>query len=168
MYHLLYTNVRLKIQYIPYRYLGYICSIMSTDSAVTHRVGFRFEPEIDFEDQASENMVPLNTSDDEKENGQPEVPNHMNNMLWCSCSNCSLMSSNLENICCTRVAAVNQKMESHKCITFSSSFAKLCLDIEVLELLLTSLNDFYGRSTNNHLSNRYAESSFFSFLFPLS
>ena len=71
------------------------------------------------------------------------------------------MPSDEENLCCSEVIAVKQKLQSHKCITRFSSFAKICLDVEVLQVFITAMNDFIGETINAQLNNRIAKLLFF-------
>ena len=71
------------------------------------------------------------------------------------------MPSDVENLCCSEVIAVKQKLQPHKCITSSSSFVKICLDVEVLQVFITAMNDFIGETINAELNNRFATLLFF-------
>ena len=71
------------------------------------------------------------------------------------------MPSDVENLCCSEAIAVKQKLQSHKCITSSKSFAKICLDVEVLQVSTTAMIDFIGETINAELNNRLAKLLFF-------
>ena len=71
------------------------------------------------------------------------------------------MPSDVKNLCCSEVIAVKQKLLSHKCITSSSTFAKICLDFKVLQEFITAINDFIGETINVELNNRFAKLLFF-------
>ena len=71
------------------------------------------------------------------------------------------MPIDVENLCCFEVIAVKQKLQSHKRISSSSNFAKICLDVEVLQVFITAMNDFIGETINAELNNRFAKLLFF-------
>jgi len=82
-------------------------------------------------------------------------PTRMDNTFWCTCRNCSCMSTDIENICCRENSALSDKLDAGViCKTNSSSFFKLCLDKEVLEVLIFALKDFIGESTIAQLTSR--------------
>ena len=58
---------------------------------------------------------------------------------WCVCGCCRPMPQEVENKCC------RQK----KCITYSSRFAKLCLDRDVLELCIRNTRDIRNDQEDN-------------------
>ena len=118
---------------------------------------FKFEPE---------NDVSLEVFN--KKNGRAKGDKHctqsltcMHNLQWCYCTNCCIMPSDVENLCCSEVIAVKQKLQSNKCIASFSSFTKIYLDVEVLQVFITALNDFIGGTINAELNNRFAKLLFF-------
>lgn len=61
---------------------------------------------------------------------------------WCKCGHCRLMTSEIENVCCTK----------KNCITLTRRFCKLCLHPNILQLqrmLVRSniTNDHFDKST---------------------
>ena len=125
--------------------------------SISYRGGFKFEPE---------NDVSLEVF--YKKDGRAKRDKHctqsltrMHNLQWCNCINCCIMPSDVKNLSCFEVIAVKQKLQSHKCITSSRSFAKICLDVEVLQVFITAMNDFIGETINAELNNRFAKLLFF-------
>ena len=60
---------------------------------------------------------------------------------WCHCFGCELMPNFIENVHCFDDIAVKNKIKDEKCIAMSSSFRKICLDAEILEVFLSLLSD---------------------------
>ena len=58
---------------------------------------------------------------------------------WCRCGECRPMPQELENKCCGL----------KKCITKTSRFAKLCLDLDVLELCIRNAGDIRNDRGDN-------------------
>ena len=126
--------------------------------SISYRGGFKFEPE---------NDVSLEVFN--KKDGRAKGNKHctqsltrMHNLQWCNCTICCIMMfSDVENLCCSEVIAVKQKLLSHRCITSSSSFVKVCLDVEVLQVFITAMNDFIGETINTELHYRFTKLLFF-------
>ena len=58
---------------------------------------------------------------------------------WCVCGRCRPMPQEVENKCC----------KQKKCITLTSRFAKLCLDVDVLELCIRNRADIRNDQEDN-------------------
>ena len=58
---------------------------------------------------------------------------------WCICGSCRPMPQEVENKCC----------KLKKCITHSSRFTKLCLDVDVLELCIKNRADIRNDQEDN-------------------
>lgn len=58
---------------------------------------------------------------------------------WCVCGRCRPMPQEIENKCC----------KLKKCITLTSRFAKLCLDVDVLELCIRNRADIRNDQEDN-------------------
>lgn len=70
----------------------------------------------------------------------PNTPNTQNSTVdWCKCGHCRPMPQAIENKCC------RQK----NCITLTTRFAKLCLDVDVLELCLRNMRDIRNDREDN-------------------
>ena len=123
----------------------------------SYRGGFKFEPENDV------SLEVFNKKDGRAKGDKHcnQSLTHMHNLQWCNCTNCCIMPSDVENLCCSEVIAVKQKLQSHKYITSSSSFAKICLNVEVLQRFITAMNDLIRKTINAELNNRFAKLLFF-------
>ena len=66
------------------------------------------------------------------------------------------MPTEVENVCCSEIKSLRDKLKDKEatCVTNLSSFSKLCLDTEVLEVLTSTLKDFLGESNTSQLTNR--------------
>ena len=58
---------------------------------------------------------------------------------WCVCGRCRPMPQEIENKCC----------KNKKCITLTSRFTKLCLDVDVLELCIRNRADIRNDQEDN-------------------
>ena len=115
------------------------------------RSGFMFEPL---------KSVPLNQEINEQKN----VPKLQENCVpgmdskeagyWCKCMNCQTMPTYRENVCCRSVQALKEKLKDESCISKTASFEKMCLDVEVLEMLLSAINDLAAEELPRQLRNR--------------
>ena len=90
----------------------------------------------DFDDQPAETE---DTSGASHHQGEDSTENLEAAPSWCVCSNCRPMPQDIENKCC----------KQKKCITYSSRFAKICLDPDVLELCIRNTSDI----RNDHEDN---------------
>ena len=125
--------------------------------SISYHGGFKFEPENDV-------SLEVFNKKDGRAKGEKrcsESLTSMYNLQWCNCTNCCIIPSDVENLCCSEVIAVKQKLRSCKCITSSSSFAKICLDVEVLQVFITAMNDFIVETINAELNNRFVKLLFF-------
>ncbi|XP_068112361.1 uncharacterized protein [Hyperolius riggenbachi] len=74
----------------------------------------------------------------------PNNPDHyddwdrhkMGHTQWCSCKNCTPMSTGMESICCREIPSVNARMDNIQCITNHPMFAQLCLNVEWAKIFL--------------------------------
>ena len=73
---------------------------------------------------------------------------------WCKCMNCQTMPTYRENVCCRSVQALKEKLKDESCISKTASFEKMCLDVEVLEMLLSAINDLAAEELPRQLRNR--------------
>ena len=98
--------------------------------------GYCFEPEYS-EDEIPETdySMPVISTQDQTEKDH-EKENRFGNTDWCKCGNCqtNYLSTVEEYRCCKEYDSVLKKIDSVPCITRHSSFDKLILDNEVLEL----------------------------------
>ena len=112
--------------------------------------GFLFEPRKDKKDHSD-----YRQSRDEKEDTLAGLDtSRMNNLKWCICGNCSIMPTVKESVCCKENPTFSLEMKESLCIINLGSFEKLCLDREVLEVVLASTCDFIGEQLPNDISNR--------------
>ncbi|XP_068112366.1 general transcriptional corepressor trfA-like [Hyperolius riggenbachi] len=78
----------------------------------------------------------------------PNNPDHyddwdrhkMGHTQWCSCNNCTPMSTGMASICCREIPSVNARMENIPCITNHPMFAQLCLNEEWAKIFLFLIN----------------------------
>lgn len=101
----------------------------------------------------SENNGELSPSSTEQPHDQPSAqgsgysqnsgadpdPTTTNVPDWCVCGWCQPMPQEIENKCC----------KLKKCITLSSRFSKLCLDLDVLELCIRNTGDIRNDREDN-------------------
>ena len=59
-----------------------------------------------------------------------------------------------ESVCCKENRTFSLKMKENSCIINLRSFEKLCLDREVLEIVLALTCDFLREQLPNDISNR--------------
>ena len=118
---------------------------------MTERKGFLFEPKKQSLDTEDEDAISDVSDDDDKQQKEART----SNLLWCKCYRCSIMPTESECICCLEKDAVCQKMNSDvECITKHNSFFKVCLDKEVLEIIMVSIKEVIGEDLHEPISNR--------------
>ena len=65
------------------------------------------------------------------------------------------MQGCIENICCANILATHLEQYNVTRITACNSFINICLDPEVLQVMLCFINDMIGESLQEQLQNRY-------------
>ena len=111
----------------------------------TGRKGFLYEPRKEFNEIDQEQQLDKISNNCSKSNEE---------YFHCSCEHCIIMQSLIENKCCRGVQIIQQKLINEKCITSTPSFNKLCLDTEVLEVLMCSVKQIIGENLEQQISNR--------------
>ena len=111
----------------------------------TARKGFLYEPTKEFNEIDQKQQLDKTSNNFPKSNEK---------YFHCSCEHCYIMPSLIENKCCRGVQIIQQKLINEKCITSTPSFNKLCLDTEVLEVLMCSVKQIIGENLEQHISNR--------------
>ncbi|XP_053373462.1 P2X purinoceptor 7-like [Mercenaria mercenaria] len=118
-------------------------------------VGYRFEQQVGSSDELSE-------SDESESDGEPEIEIgnlRMDNLDWCSCSNCIIMRTETENICCREIQNVLTKEEDdnivEECICEHPKFNTLCLDRDVLCVAAITVSSMFRTDLPNPLTDRF-------------
>ena len=111
----------------------------------TARKGFLYKSTKEFNEIDEEQQL------DKTSNNFPKLNKEY---FYCACEHCYIMPSLIENKCCRGVQIIQQKLINEKCITSTPSFNKLCLDTEVLEVLMCSVKQIIGENLEQHISNR--------------
>ena len=115
-------------------------------SGFNERAGFMFEPVKSVSNEVVQGEeLPMPCQKINTKNGD---------MTWCRCFACELMPSSIENVCCFNDVAVRNKMKDKECITMTSTFKKICLDTEVLEVFLSLLCDVVAEDSSTRYTNR--------------
>lgn len=94
--------------------------------------------------------VPTQPEPTQPETELPNSRNTQNSAIdWCVCGHCHPMPQTIENKCC----------KQKNCITLTTRFSKLCLDVDVLELCLRNTREIRNdREDNSTRSFRKAAS----------
>ena len=81
--------------------------------------------------------------------------NRISDISWCLCSNCILMTTVTECLCCKEIANVSPLLVEEKitCITKHSAFALVCLNRHVLKTALIARNDLRPNTLVESISN---------------
>jgi len=115
---------------------------------------YQFEPE---KDNAT---VTVNCETDKNE-GTTEGENNENtaerigNLVWCSCSQCSIEKREIDCLCCHEVSAVSEEQfDGKQCITFTDEFKTICLNKTVLKNVLVGMHETRGDHIEKETSNR--------------
>jgi len=117
----------------------------------TQRPGFMFEPDKeDYLSEENEEPEPICV-----EKNWPSIPStNASDLTWCSCTNCRVMPTAPENVCCSSTQPLKAKLRHHRCICNTQSFPKMCLDFEVLEMLFSGLCDVVAEEVPHQFNNR--------------
>ena len=81
--------------------------------------------------------------------------NRISDISWCLCSNCILMTTVTDCLCCKEIANVLPLLMEEKitCITKHSAFALVCLNRHVLKTALIARNDLQPNTLVESTSN---------------
>ena len=81
----------------------------------------------------------------------------LNSWTWCDCKKCDGMPSAFENLCCNQIKELSCKLNgsTERCVTQISSFKKMCLDKEILEVLMTAMKNAVAEWLESGITNRY-------------
>ncbi|XP_068671269.1 P2X purinoceptor 7-like [Montipora capricornis] len=120
---------------------------------------YQFEPEYS---SSEENAKEDSSGPEEQEidslepNCESERVSRQENASWCVCGRCSIMSSEVECICCQELAFLSKLVKGLTCITEHESFEAVCLNRDVLWTALVSLHDreSAGLPERQQVSNR--------------
>ncbi|XP_033099836.1 P2X purinoceptor 7-like [Anneissia japonica] len=117
-------------------------------TADKHRSGFLFEPQRQYSSEENESDDDI-TVDNSLNNDRTD------NLDWCQCENCIIMPSRIESVCCLENVDICRKMDDvNTCIVLKDNYKKLCLDKEVLEVLMSSIKEVVGEDLREPISNR--------------
>ena len=115
---------------------------------------YQFEPVVDLD--YSDNKDDMSESETDIRE-QASFTERLGRIDWCSCMNCTPMSSGIEYRCCREVEAVEEKLTEGNdlnCITNSKQFKIVCLNKEVLYTALVTMKTVRGDPLHLPLSNR--------------
>ena len=90
----------------------------------------------------------------------------------CHCSNCQVMSTEKENLCCLEVPEVANKLSdvcnimgsSIDCIVESTPFKDICLNPWVLQVSWLSFKQHYGKQSMTDTNEKYRHIAYRSFV----
>ena len=115
-------------------------------SGFNERAGFMFEPVKSVSNEVvHEEELPMPCQKINTKNGD---------MTWCPCFACELMLSSIDNVYCFNDVAIRNKMKDKEFITMTSTFMKICLDLEVLEFFMLLLCDVVAEESSTRYTNR--------------
>ncbi|KAE8635861.1 hypothetical protein XENTR_v10002769 [Xenopus tropicalis] len=74
----------------------------------------------------------------------------LQNLDWCTCKNCIIMPTVLENICCREISNVLKLMDpSHSCIVENTTFIERCLKEDFVYFILRLLKNLKTRPSDD-------------------
>mgnify|MGYP001546671685 CR=1 FL=1 len=117
-------------------------------------------------------MDPVYSDDEEREPDSSDSSDHeedeenddearIGHTEWCECGTCAAMATAAESFCCCEHITVKEKMRDigqndTDCITQTERFQVLCLDPDVIHLLLMTIHNVLSRGPlQNPVPNRY-------------
>ena len=112
------------------------------------RKGYLYEPL-----KSSEEESNVHSSSSAVVKADDDCENRLVDLSWCKCGHCQLMSSVMENQCCTENSVAANELQDCSCVTQLAKFSKLCLDKDVLKLLMCSINEIIGENVDE-ITNR--------------
>ena len=128
--------------------------------------GFAFEPEYTEEELAKFEIE----YDKEAEFAEIEVGldhgtgstsgadiSRLNNLDWCNCSNCAMMPTLKESLCCKEMKLLEPYLDnlSLTCFVNHTDFSAVCLNRSVLRASFAALKEFKNRGRTVNIPNDF-------------
>ncbi|XP_056419591.1 uncharacterized protein LOC130361053 [Hyla sarda] len=93
----------------------------------------------------------------------PDPKGRLQDLSWCKCRKCNLMTSVVESICCTEYAQVNSFCEEYECATLHPDFTTCILTKRCLKINMVFVNGITERQLHKDENRQYRWTAYKAF-----